>query len=540
MLPKNLDRFHLAPPLKYLLIGLLVVGIVFRFVNLNHKVYWHDEVYTSLRAAGYTRAEIDRTLFQNQVSDIADLQQFQQLKPGSSAWDTVESLVTEDPQHPPLYFLLARGWMQRLGSYPLAVPRSLPAILSLLALPALYLLAWELFASHAVALMATTLLALSPFDVLFAQTARQYSLLTVWTIVSQWLLLRATRPKSNWQPWMGYAASVGLGLYTHPLFGLTVAGQAVYVTLGVVHRRRNLIAFVSAIGGALLLYAPWILVLTSNVQRASATTDWTRVAQPFDYLLKLWVLSFTALFLDPPDLGFHNPVTYLLRVPIAVLIGMALYTLCRTTERSVWLSVVSSIGVPFLLLAGPDLLMGGKRSAVSRYLIACYPGIQLAVAYFLTSSLTSSRAANLAGLPRRLGQVVFALLISGCLVSLVASAAAFTWWNKDLSYLNFEVSRRINAEPHPVIISDLGNDFTNTGDLISLSYIVKPETKFLLIGDINQISTQISSGLFKQQIKDETAIVFRPSPALHTALSAHGRLQPLFLDAHLWRLDVPQ
>ncbi|HEY9883971.1 MAG TPA: hypothetical protein V6C98_10225, partial [Thermosynechococcaceae cyanobacterium] len=94
--------------LRWLVIFLIVVGVVFRFVNLNHKVYWHDEVYTSLRAAGYTGQEIGQEIFQNQVFTPKELLRFQQIRPGSTPADTVRSLAVEDPQHPPLYFLLDR------------------------------------------------------------------------------------------------------------------------------------------------------------------------------------------------------------------------------------------------------------------------------------------------------------------------------------------------------------------------------------------------------------------------------------------------
>jgi uncharacterized membrane protein len=193
---RSSDKIPFA--LRTLLICLIVVGVIFRFVNLNHKVYWHDEVYTSLRAAGYTRSEIDQEIYQNQIIPAQSLQRFQQIKPGSTAEDTVRSLILEDPQHPPLYFLMTRGWMQGFGDFlaqtfysPLTTFRSLPALLSLLSLPLMYALAWELFASRPASLLATAFLAVSPFDVLFAQTARQYGLLTTMVIASQWLLLRA-------------------------------------------------------------------------------------------------------------------------------------------------------------------------------------------------------------------------------------------------------------------------------------------------------------------------------------------------------------
>ncbi|UBF25551.1 glycosyltransferase family 39 protein [Kovacikia minuta CCNUW1] len=395
--------------LKRVFIFLLIVGIVFRFVNLSHKVYWHDEVYTSMRAAGYTRWEIDQELFQNRVVPIGELQKFQRIKPGSTIGDTIQSLAKEDPQHPPLYFAMARVWMQWFGSS-LTASRLLPALLSLLALPFMYALALELFASHEIALLATTLLALSPFDVLFAQTARQYGLLTVFVIASQWLLLRAMRgnaQKQNsrsirkqiswgvWQNWGWYALSVTLGLYTHPFFGLTVIAQAVYLGLEAllgfypqIFRRAsytsagtNLRNFCLAIALALLLYSPWLYVLVTNRQRAMATTDWAKFFPGIGVLLNQWMLSFTALFIDL--YANSRPVELLLRIPIVILILVSIYAVCRRCDRSIWLLILTSILVPFLLLLLPDLLLGGKRSTVSRYLISCYPGIQLSVAYFL-------------------------------------------------------------------------------------------------------------------------------------------------------------
>ncbi|HEY9735675.1 MAG TPA: hypothetical protein V6D06_05305, partial [Trichocoleus sp.] len=36
----------------------LTLGILLRFVGLGHQPYWYDEAFTSLRAAGYTEAEV--------------------------------------------------------------------------------------------------------------------------------------------------------------------------------------------------------------------------------------------------------------------------------------------------------------------------------------------------------------------------------------------------------------------------------------------------------------------------------------------------
>jgi len=536
---KNHANHTASAGLKILLTIVIILGIAFRFINLDRKVYWHDEVYTSMRAAGFTRGEIDEELFQNKIIPAPSLQKFQQIKPGSTVADTINSLKVEDPQHPPLYFLMARFWMQNFGGS-LISSRLLPALLSLFSLPLMYKLAMELFGSQRVAWMATALLAISPFDILFAQTARQYGLLTTLVIGSSLSLLRAASQipqgslrHSNWKNWTVYGISVALGLYTHPFFALTLIGHGVFVLMG----RRNVqtdrwivapvaqginrwLGFGSAIALALLLYAPWIQVLFTNAQRTADTTDWARIPQPLSYLAKLWTLSFTSLFVDL-DLGFDNPWTFLLRVPFVMLILGAFYFVYRRTPRRVWLFILTSVFVPFLLLALPDLLVGGKRSAVSRYLISCYPGIQLAVAYLLAIGLTTGKA---------FWRGALALVVTASLISCGTSALAESWWNKDLSYDNATVSRLVNAEAakNPVLASDIGDDFTNTGDLISLSFRLKDNVRLFLMSRPTN---------FEAIAQEPEVLLFRPSNAMREAIAQKGwRLQSVSAPSRLWRL----
>jgi uncharacterized membrane protein len=102
-------------------------------------------------------------------------------------------------------------------------------------------------------------------------------------------------------------------------------------------------------------------------------------------LVKFGILSFTALFFDL-DLGFDS-VWNLGKLRFVLLIIAAIYKICKGKTSSNWLFVLRAIFVPFVMLALPDLIIGGQRSAVSRYLISCFPGVQLAVAYLLANSV---------------------------------------------------------------------------------------------------------------------------------------------------------
>lgn len=551
--------------LLFFIVILFVLGVFFRFANLDYKVYWHDEAYTSLRAAGFTRQEIDREIFTNRIIPAQELQKFQRIKPGSTAADTIGSLALEDPQHPPLYFLMARFWMQIFGSS-LTASRTLPAVLSLLALPFMYGLAVELFGSRLIAIVATALLALSPFDVLFAQTARQYSLLTAMVIGNSFLLLRALR-LSTWPNWLLYALGSAIAFYTHPMYALTLAAHGAYVLLLSLpfgspkvqlldwkvwwKQSHQFWKYLLAVAGALLLYSPWLVVLKSNYQRFSATTDWTRASVELLYLVKLWILNVTCPFLDL-DFGFDSVWTYLPRLLVVAIIALAIYALCRQTPRTTWLFILITIFVPFLLLALPDLLEGGKRSTVSRYLISCFPGLQLAVAYLLAQKIVVGQW---------LWRGVTVLLITGSIASCTVSAFSDTWWDKDLSYSNAEVARLINADMNrsnsplnanlsrsastnfptksleeqprqtaPLVLSDIGDDFTNTGDLISLSYRLNKNVQLLLLNQ--PANLELLQGYTE-------ALVFRPSQPLFQAFKQqHIQVEKVFDPGRLWRVQI--
>ncbi|MGF1495152.1 MAG: glycosyltransferase family 39 protein [Microcoleaceae cyanobacterium] len=515
----------------------IAIGILFRFIALDRKVYWFDEVYTNLRAAGYRVGEVKSRLFQNQIFTAPQLQQYQTLKPNSTVQDTLQSLVQEDAQHPPLYFLLARVWMQQFGGS-IVASRSLPVLLSLLALPAMYALAWELFHSQLVSWLAMAVLALSPFDILFAQTARQYSLLTVLIIVSSCFLLRAITTRSAGF-WIAYSFVTIFGFYTHPFFGLTSVGHAAYILLnytslnqlrrGQVPEPRN---FLIAIALALIPCIPWIQVIISGFEQISVSTGWTKESVSGLYAAKLWLLGFTSLLVDinpqPETLWM-----YLLRIPFALLIVYALYWVSQTASREARLFILTSIFVPFIMLLLPDLLMGGKRSIVTRYLISCFPGVQLAVSYLLATHINTKRFSLVNG--ALIWRGVLVIVLTASIVSCSLSAVADTWWSKGVSYFNAEVANQLNQAESPIVVIDQGNQHLNFGNTLSLSYRLKDDVQLLLVNQTPDL------GLIPAAA---TVYSFAPSDQLLQMLSTWvekqpgRRLEQINPQAGLWKISA--
>ncbi len=518
---------------QYLVIFLvisIVIGVVFRFVELDRKVFWHDEVFTNFRSAGFTLSKVYPEYFNNEIVAAPELLIYQKIKPESTFQDTINSLVIDDPQHSPLYYLLARGWMSIFGSS-ITASRFLPAFLSLFALPLMYGLAFELFGSHFTALLATTFLSLSPVDILYAQTARQYSLLTVFILGSSYLLLKSIR-SNHWFFWGLYSLACTFGLYTHPFFGLTLIAQSAYILLlssSFTSKKKSLdllLKFFIAVLVTLILFSPWIYILVSNLQRAIDTTNWTQNSLSILDLTKYWILSFTSMFIDL-DFGFNNPLTYILRLPFALLILVGLYQLCERTPPFTRQFILTSILIPFLILVLPDILTGGQRSTVTRYLIPCFPGIQLAVTYLFAIHINSGRFSLVDSVDLWRGILAVCLTVS--IVSCNMSAYADTWWTKVPSYWNPQISRHINTINSPYILTDKGDDYINFGETISLSYLLNSDVQFILMSEQPQLS------LIPQ---NSTVFALRPSTALQETLIQQGyQLELIFQPANLWKLS---
>ncbi|NJQ97125.1 MAG: hypothetical protein HC784_04380 [Hydrococcus sp. CSU_1_8] len=163
------------------------------------KYYWIDETVTSLRISGYLKEEVNRQVFTGSQISVRELARYQTINSEKNIFDTVKGLAKEEAQLPPLYFILVRLWTQLFGNS-IAVTRSLSAFISLLAFPCVYWLCLELFNSPLIGVVAVMLVAVSPFQVLYAQEARMYSLWSVQILLTSAVFLRAIRlnTKFSW------------------------------------------------------------------------------------------------------------------------------------------------------------------------------------------------------------------------------------------------------------------------------------------------------------------------------------------------------
>ncbi|MDP2728487.1 MAG: glycosyltransferase family 39 protein, partial [Dehalococcoidia bacterium] len=106
--------------------------------------------------------------------------------------DLVQSIIAED-LHPPVYYIVLHYWMALAGSSEFAL-RFLSAAMGLIVIPAIYQLTrCLLLVGRRPRLgaapvwgggLAATLVAVSPFLVYYSQEARNYMMVTLWTILA--------------------------------------------------------------------------------------------------------------------------------------------------------------------------------------------------------------------------------------------------------------------------------------------------------------------------------------------------------------------
>ena len=351
--------------LRVLIIVVLVFGIFFRFANLGNKVYWIDEAYTSLRISGYTEAEFIQQVADGQIRDIKYLQKYQRINSEKTVVDTVKGLALEEPQITPLYFVATRFWVQLFGDS-VAVTRSMSAVFSLLALPCMYWLCLELFESSLTAWLAVSLLAVSPFQIVYAQEARPYSLFVLMILLSGAALLRGMRLKTN-SSWAIYGATVALGFYSHLLFALVALGHGIYVVISENLRfNKTVIGYFIAASAGFIAFSPWTVVLWINSQSASQRTAWQSFNISLSHLVKQSGLNIIRQFFDVGLYSDLPRVYFLLSIPvilmILIIIGYSFYLLVSQTERRVWLFVMTLTCVTLAIFLPADLILGGRRS----------------------------------------------------------------------------------------------------------------------------------------------------------------------------------
>jgi mannosyltransferase len=233
-----------------LLLGVIIAcGFTLRLYGLDRESAWLDEAYSITLARGGL-AEV----FYQARLDV----------------------------HPPLYYVLLTAWLSVLEPTVWAA-RLLSVLFSTLAIVAGYAAA-RVLTSPSTALTTAALLAVSVFQIEFAQEARMYALLTLLATTSTIGFIGLFADAQSRRPaLLLYTASASALAYTQ-VYGLfVVTAQAATVLVDLAVRRRAALAaafpWLGAMAAALLAFVPWLPTFTWQVSLVQ-TRFWIAEPEP--------------------------------------------------------------------------------------------------------------------------------------------------------------------------------------------------------------------------------------------------------------------
>ena len=513
-----------------LIAGLVLLGVALRLYGLEQKIVWHDEVATRVLAAGATMAAQMQGLYHAQVLTAGQVLQYQQVQQGTSVLTLIADLAKHDPQHPPLYYVLAKVWVDLWGDSVHAL-RTLSVLFSGLGLLAMYWFVRELVARRRAALIAMLLLGVSPLFILYGQEAREYALWTLTLLLSSAALLRALRVSRTvptlldqnkldlvasrkdhvgesvrsvtvWalsdvqRAWMLYGCSLLVAVYTSLSTLSLILVQVLYV--GIVTRlqwSRTLHGFIVSLSAVGLLCLPWALSLLRNFEAFSASMAWSSVIViPRTAVLRILSLNVTRNVFDFwPEVEQDQWLPMIASAACVTVIVAACVWVFRHTRRETRLYLLLLLVLPTSMLLLPDLLFGGIRSSNARYLMPVWLAVVAVLAIALDQALRlaaralererSSRGQGVFSSRQGVVGILLCLAVL-CLVALpmatnILHAQQQAPWTKSLSISLPEVAKIINQSANPLMIGN--QERHHPGNLFALANLLKPETKMQLL-----------------------------------------------------------
>lgn len=222
-----------------------LLAVILRAVRLGSRDYWHDEVHNLLKAE-----QLHDVIFEG-------------------------DLVSN---HPPLYTILVWSWRHVGLDYSEWTMRTLPLVLGVCGVIAIYFLGRLLF-DHRSALMGAFLLAISPFHVLHSQDLKVYILLPFTCVLTVYFLYRAA---STNRPihWTLYGLSAGVACYSDLFAGPFLVAINLWFLLQLGRRPHYLPRWCMANAAGAILFLPQLSIMVHKANNIMIQADNWWVPRP--------------------------------------------------------------------------------------------------------------------------------------------------------------------------------------------------------------------------------------------------------------------
>jgi uncharacterized membrane protein len=498
-----------------------VVFCCLRFVRLEQKLYWVDEVATSQHLTPDIAAQIESGLESGDITNIRQIPSLMEFSKPTTLRGTVVDLVASDPHHTPPYYLILNLWSRLVGLKPGKL-RLLSAVFSLAAIPALYWFARELFQSHLIAAISVWLYALSPFELIYAQQAREYSMWIFLILLSSASLICAAR-RPRLTSWCLYFLLTSTMLWTHLLSIWIVIAHSAFMAIQFRGSRKTMISFGSVVAVSLLLLAPWLIMIKTRPAELNDFGGIDKQVAPSLYAETFLLnLSRTLLDVNLPSYEHLPYFQWRLIVPIAatlLLIASCLWLFMRraASESRTLLGLLGICTILPLLLA--DVVAGGRRALLPRYDSPAWISLDLIMAFSIVNALSTQKKLNVWA-----GRVAMVLILCCGSYSQWQFLSKTTWWTTRPPELA-KSAVLLAGNPNVPLGVDLSS--FHTGQVISLAYFLR-ERPIVVIKDQGVPACSCE------------ALVYRPSDELIRNVEESHRFLTRQETEYLWRLSPLQ
>lgn len=355
-----------------LLAVILFVAAFFRLGRIAQPSLWMDEIWSIEMAMGHgsLHDHLPANVIHHDQIELTDL------AAAGPWWNICTHLggVT----HPPLYFIVLRGWIDLFGTGAATV-RSLSAIFSLAAILILFDLCRFLHGPK-IALFAAAIFALAAGQLDFAQEARSYPMLIFFALCCAGLVVRVEFLGASAGRLIALTVLLTATALTHYLCAGALLGLAAYAAVRLRGRARRQMAG-AFVAGAVLSLAVWVpLFVTQKHTLPSLAPTFLRETHVDEHFkLTLYrIIGLPTEFLLGESRGEALPSNLVLTIFLFTIV-LPVIRLIRRRDLLLWvLWILGAIG----FVAAMDLARQTTLVGYPRYTILASPAIYVVIAAF--------------------------------------------------------------------------------------------------------------------------------------------------------------
>ena len=328
---------------------IVLLGLALRIAGLDARSIWLDEQTSLELASASAEASV-----------------------GGSGFDR---------HTPPAYYLVLSPWM-KLAPSSLGLLRGFSTLWDLFALILVFYCARELFDDDT-ALLSTTLYALMPFTIYYAQEGRMYSMLVTLVLATFYLARQfITKGPSALRVTLLLIIAI-TGMYTHYYYALSLFAISLYVLLQLPQLKQAVLSWWASMLVVGIAFVPWLTVIVELA--GSGGQNFRKfVFLVIPYAFFRFAAGYAVM---PLNAGSKESIaqTAINHLPEVALFTAICGLLCLFAAIALWKKNRDSffaLMLPLLLPPFIALAISLKAPLLSeRYLIVCFPFFVLLLAY---------------------------------------------------------------------------------------------------------------------------------------------------------------